>query len=78
MIRSKGGQQYEFVGPRRHTRRDGTETFLAVWRTTCPQCGESFLCTTPGEASKFEPNRRCQKHKRPGQRAKGGEHDAAL
>ena len=73
MIRMHNGQAYEFVAPRRHIRRDGSETLLAIWRSHCPQCGEAFLSTTPAQASKFSPNRRCQVHKRPGHRVRIGE-----
>jgi hypothetical protein len=66
------GQHYSLTGTVPHTCRDGRETELEVWRSTCANCGEPFDCMRPAKAKRFEPNRRCQKHKRPGQRVKGG------
>jgi hypothetical protein len=64
------GQHYELVRRDPYTRRDGTLSTLAVWRSHCAQCGEPFELRTPANSSKFVPNRRCQAHKRPGVRAK--------
>jgi hypothetical protein len=64
------GQSYEFARTEPHTRRDGTETTLMVWRSHCAQCGEPFEVLTPAGSGKFSPNRRCQKHKRPGVRVR--------
>ena len=61
-----GGQQYIEVGFVNHTRRDGTETTLTRWRGECAECGAFFFFKVPSEASKFSPNRRCEKHRRPG------------
>jgi len=63
-------EQYRCLFVRRHIRRDGSETFLAVWESLCAQCGEPFTCTTPAAATRFQPNRRCAKHNRPGQRVR--------
>jgi hypothetical protein len=68
MIKSYKGQLYELTRTEPYTRRDGTETHLAVWRLHCADCGEPLELQTPCKSSKFEPNRRCQKHKRPGRR----------
>jgi hypothetical protein len=65
-----GDQVYELARTEPHIRRDGTETELAVWQSHCAQCGEPFEFRAPSKASKFEPNRRCAKHKRPGARVK--------
>ena len=62
------GQRYELVGTEPYTRTDGGETELSVWQSECPVCGEVFEVRTLGRAQKFEPNRRCGKHKRPGVR----------
>lgn len=67
------GQRYVPVSLRPYTRKDGRPTLIACWLSHCPTCGEEFTCETPLFASKFQPNRRCQRHKRPGQRVKGGE-----
>lgn len=60
------GQVYRLVELRPYTRRNGTETTLAVWRSCCAKCGDEFELITPTEASKFSPNRRCKEHRRPG------------
>ena len=62
------GQRYELVRTAPYRRTDGGETELSVWQSECPVCGEVFEVRTPGRAQKFEPNRRCGKHKRPGVR----------
>jgi hypothetical protein len=60
------GQHYRQVGVRPHVCRDGRETELAIWRSHCATCGESFEFAAPATSTKFEPNRRCQRCKRPG------------
>lgn len=62
------GQTYRCVGEEPYTRRDGTDTTLMVWESECAKCGQAFKFKTPVAASKFIPNRRCAKHKRPGAR----------
>jgi hypothetical protein len=62
------GQRYELVRAEAYTRRDGGETTLSVWLSECPVCGEPFEVRTLARARKFEPSRRCEKHKRPGVR----------
>lgn len=59
-------QEYWLVDSRPYTRRDGSPTTLALWKSYCPACGEPFEFTLPGEAKKFIPIRRCTEHKRPG------------
>lgn len=71
MMREYKGQFYRLIDNEPHTCRDGRETLLGLWETECAVCGESFLFRIPLRASRFEPNRRCQKHKRPGHRVKG-------
>jgi hypothetical protein len=63
------GQRYELVGRIPHTCKDGRQTELLTWRSACARCGAPFEFTPPAGAAKFAPNRRCQKHKRPGGRA---------
>jgi hypothetical protein len=60
------GQRYDWVRSDAYTRLDGTETSLLVWRSACPVCGEPFEIRTPASTSRFQPNRRCTQHKRPG------------
>src|SRR5215475_13284366 len=50
--------------------QDGREIVLQVWRSTCADCGEFFELKAPLRARRFEPNKRCDKHKRPGVKAK--------
>jgi rRNA maturation protein Nop10 len=62
------GQPYELIRIEPYTRLHGSDATLLVWRSKCPTCGEAFEVRTPSRARRFEPNRRCQKHKRPGVR----------
>jgi hypothetical protein len=41
------GQDYRLVGGRLHARLDGTPTWLLVWETDCPACGDEFEVLTP-------------------------------
>jgi hypothetical protein len=68
MIFKRGVQRYECVAIRPHQRIDGRMTKLAVWITTCPECGEAFevVCTT--SMNRGPGNRRCPLHHNPGQR----------
>jgi hypothetical protein len=68
MEREHYGQRFALLGTVPHRRVDGTWTSLARWQGWCARCGERFEFTTPVAATKFQPNRRCAKHKRPGQR----------
>ena len=68
-----GGQSYHLVRSEPYRRLDGGKTALLVWQSNCPVCGDLFEIRTPAKASKFQPNRRCGKHKRPGIRAKPDE-----
>lgn len=69
-LREYHGQHYVVVARTKRVRRDGTLGTILTWASECEQCGEAFACTTPALAAKFQPNRRCQRHKRPGQRVK--------
>ena len=62
------GQRYDLVRTEPYTRTEGSQTELSVWQSECPVCGEAFEVRTPKRARRFEPNRRCGKHKRPGVR----------
>ncbi|RYE39506.1 MAG: hypothetical protein EOP21_10610 [Hyphomicrobiales bacterium] len=67
-VRLHKGQRFEVVMTSERPRRDGTIASILHWEAPCAQCGDPFQFTTPASSSKFEPNRRCQKHKRPGHR----------
>lgn len=58
------GQRYVVVGSFLHTCQDGSRTPLIRWRSHCAECGEPFECATSLKAK--NPNRRCDKHQRPG------------
>lgn len=60
------GQAYVAVSREPYTRRDGSTTELVVWESLCARCGEPFTFKTPTGASKWQPNRRCHEHRRPG------------
>ena len=60
------GQRYVKVGEFNRDRADGSVATIIRWQSNCAQCGSSFEITTPAKSSKWQPSRRCQKHKRPG------------
>lgn len=62
------GQRYQVVQTFERPRRNGTLATILVWQSGCHECGEPFTFSTPAASPKFEPNRRCAKHKRPGHR----------
>lgn len=70
-IRIHDGQRYWVANSFMRDRADGTKAVILVWASRCAACGEHFEFTTPAAATKWQPNRRCDKHKRPGQRVKG-------
>lgn len=41
------GRMWTAVGFEPYTRKDGTETELAVWRGHCTRCNSAFLVKTP-------------------------------
>lgn len=59
-------QVYTAVAVVPHECVDGRLTTLTKWRSACATCGDPFVTITPTRASKFQPNRRCQRCKRPG------------
>ena len=73
--RTDKGQRYVVVDITHRDRKDGSVAIILHWQSPCAQCGAPFRFTTPAAASKFQPNRRCSKHKRPGQRVKEAGHD---
>lgn len=70
-VRDYRGQAYTLSGLFLRQRKDGTMATILQWTSPCADCGEPFICTTPAGSGRFQPNRRCQKHKRPGHRVKG-------
>jgi hypothetical protein len=66
------GQAYTVTGTFQRQRKDGTTATVLEWTSHCAECGAPFTFTTPAASAKFQPNRRCQTHKRPGHRVKGG------
>jgi hypothetical protein len=65
-VRTYDGQRYTEAGARLYQRRDGSYTNLTVWLSHCPVCDGAFEVLTPALSKKWEPNRRCPQHKRPG------------
>lgn len=72
-IRTEKSQRYEVVDTFERDRKDGSVALILIWESPCAECGEPFRFSTPQRTSKFQPNRRCQKHKRPGQRVRASE-----
>lgn len=70
LVRTFRGQTYRMIGSYARERSDGSEATILSWESRCAECGDSFTITTPERSSKFEPSRRCQRHKRPGQRVR--------
>lgn len=75
-VRDFHGQPYTVTRTFERKRVDGSIATILEWTSPCATCGEPFTVTTPAASAKFQPNRRCQTHKRPGQRVRGA-HDAA-
>jgi len=68
-VREHDGQRYECVRMDPYVRRsDGALSTLAVWRSPCAQCGTMFDFRTPRQIKRFEPVRRCKRHRQPGTR----------
>jgi predicted Zn-ribbon and HTH transcriptional regulator len=57
-------QRYEFVCTEPHTTRDGRDSRLYVWSSTCANCGEPFKFRSQKKVT--WPNRRCDRCKKPG------------
>lgn len=67
------GQWYVEAGRFDRQRCDGSTATIITWSSQCADCAGWFTFTTPARSSKFQPNRRCQKHKRPGHRVRSAE-----
>lgn len=68
MVFKRGSQRYECVATRPYQRVDGKMTNIAIWRTNCPDCGESFEVICGISMSRGPLNRRCLLHRAPGRR----------
>ncbi|OJU90984.1 MAG: hypothetical protein BGO13_08635 [Burkholderiales bacterium 66-5] len=60
----RGGRVWRAVGFEPYTRKDGSETELAVWRGYCTKCNQAFEVKTPGatilDASGSFDRKRCR------------------
>lgn len=70
-LRTHAGQLYWVADTSTRRRKDGSLAVILTWASQCADCGEELRFTTPAAATKFQPNRRCDKHKAPGRRVKG-------
>lgn len=66
------GQRYICAEIKPYKRRDGVSSEVAVWLSRCANCGEFFVFRTGRTIARFQPNRRCDRHKRPGVRVRTG------
>lgn len=69
-IRMHKGQRYWVSSTFMHERADGTTSVILVWASLCHHCGDQFEFTAPAASARWQPNRRCQRHKRPGSRVR--------
>lgn len=69
-VRTFHSQRYALVGTFPRARKDGSTATINVWQSDCAECGEPFQFSTPATSSKFQPNRRCKLHAKPGRRVK--------
>ena len=60
------GQRYDFIDTFEYVGRDDRIVLLDGWCSHCAVCGQPFAFYTPTYAVKFQPNRRCSRHHRPG------------
>jgi len=72
-VRTYHGQRYTVADTCERERSNGTLATIIVWRSICANCGAPFAISTPARAATFKPNRRCQRHKRPGHRVRSVE-----
>lgn len=69
-IRNHDGQLYWVADTFMRARKNGTLAVILIWASQCADCGEELRFSWPAAAAKFHPNRRCDKHKRPGKRVR--------
>lgn len=67
---SSKGQDYLLVGFRAVILKNGASVPSAILRSLCAQCGEPFEFAQFLSKIDGPKNRRCQTHKRPGQRVR--------
>jgi hypothetical protein len=63
-------QIYECVSVEPYTRVDGSPSGIRTWRTVCAKCGDPFTFTAALFIDPDRFNRRCQAHKRPGNKVR--------
>lgn len=69
-VRYLNGQRYERIGWRMHECLNGRVVELTVYLSQCADCGDWFeLCALKNR--RFQPNRRCERHRQPGVRVAG-------
>jgi hypothetical protein len=62
-------QRYELVTTEPYQRADGEWTSVLIWRSACVDCGAPFTFTTSKAVPRWL-NRRCELHKKPGNKVK--------
>lgn len=67
-VRMVGSQRYIHAGQVEYRRRDRVLVWLDLWASNCAECGARFEFAVSQRAWKFQPNRRCDKHKQRGRR----------
>lgn len=66
----KNDQTYRVVNFQPYIKYDGSQIELACFVSCCADCGQAYEFKLPQGAMKFEPKRRCDKHKKPGVKVK--------
>ncbi|MFC3323318.1 hypothetical protein [Mesorhizobium cantuariense] len=57
-------QVYRRIGLEPYSKKDGSQTTLAIWRSNCRFCGAEFDCKTSREAQVFKAALHCKAHRR--------------
>lgn len=70
---SSKSQEYRCVGIAPHTRKDGSDTTLALVETRCTTCGMPFSFKLPLNGDRQQVSRRCRLHSLPGVRVSKAE-----
>lgn len=61
-------QRYKCVGLTPYHRDDGQITTLEIWESNCVECFRKFRFKRSTTRRRFDPNRRCELHSKPGKR----------
>lgn len=72
----KNGQSYRVVNFQPYVRYDGSKTELVCFVSRCADCGYGYEFKLPQGATRFEPRRRCDQHKKPGVKVQAAERTA--